>query len=459
MMGEWENVRLGDIVDVNQNTYSLKDKWDYINYLDTSNLIENKIETIQKLDCKQDKIPSRAKRKVHKNDILYSTVRPNQKHFGIIKKPVCNMLASTGFAVLSAKKNIADPSYIYWYLSQNHIVDYLHSIADNSTSTYPSLKPSDIETLKIHIPKSLSTQKEISTIFNNIHEKIENNNRINKILEEMAQAIFKNWFIDFAPVHAKANSLKNGGNDEQARDACICAITGKSHDDISHLKHNNKEEYQDLANLADAFPSSFTDSALGNIPTGWEVKTVDDCYNATMGQSPKGDSYNENNIGTLFYQGRAEFNWRFPTPRLYTTEPKRIGNVGDILMSVRAPVGDMNIALNDCCIGRGLCALRHKNNSTTYSYYQLLSIKNILDRFNGEGTVFGSINQNDLKSISIIEPSNNIIQTFIDRLTVFDNEIRIASIQNQTLAEIRDALLPKLLSGQIDVSHITLDNK
>ena len=116
-MSEWKTTTIGDLCYVNTETYSTKDKWAYINYLDTGNLTENKINKFQYLNTSSDKVPSRAKRKVKINDILYSTVRPNQKHFGIIRQPVENMLASTGFAVLSAKPQKADSSYIYWFLS------------------------------------------------------------------------------------------------------------------------------------------------------------------------------------------------------------------------------------------------------------------------------------------------------------------------------------------------------
>ncbi|MDD4347449.1 MAG: restriction endonuclease subunit S [Desulfitobacteriaceae bacterium] len=111
----WREVKLGEIVEINKNSYSLKDNWDFINYLDTGNITENKINSIQFLHGDRDKIPSRAKRKVAMNDIIYSTVRPNQKHYGIIKKPVDNMLVSTGFAVITGKPFLADNGFLYYY--------------------------------------------------------------------------------------------------------------------------------------------------------------------------------------------------------------------------------------------------------------------------------------------------------------------------------------------------------
>lgn len=197
-ISDWRKVKLGDVIEINKNSYSAHDNWDYINYLDTGNITENRIDSIQYLDTKSDKIPSRAKRKVNANEIIYSTVRPNQKHYGIIKKPFDNMLVSTGFAVINGKDELADNGFLYWYLTQEHIVELLHTIGENSTSAYPSIKPSDIEGLDISLP-SLPEQKAIAATLSALDDMIELNNKVNKTLEEMAQAIFKSWFVDFEP--------------------------------------------------------------------------------------------------------------------------------------------------------------------------------------------------------------------------------------------------------------------
>lgn len=123
--------------------------------------------------------------------------------------------------------------------------------------------------------------------------------------------------------------------------------------------------------------------------------TLADVASVTMGQSPAGASYNEKGVGAVFYQGRGEFGWRFPTQRLFTTAPKRMAAVNDVLMSVRAPVGDLNVAYEDCCIGRGLAAISSDHHS--FCLYLMRSLKRKLDAFNGEGTVFGSINGKALK--------------------------------------------------------------
>ena len=175
-----------------------------------------------------------------------------------------------------------------------------------------------------------------------------------------------------------------------------------------------------------------------------------------MGQSPSGDSYNEDGRGCIFFQGRAEFGFRFPTIRLYTTEPKRMACANDTLVSVRAPVGDLNVAHADCCIGRGLAAIHSKSNHQSFVLYTMRSLKKQLDVFNGEGTVFGSINRDSLKNISITIPPEDIIEEFERIASPIDAQIRTNCDEIYRLQEIRDSLLPKLMSGVIDVSSLDL---
>ena len=201
-MKEWKECKLGDICKSNINSYSEKDNWSFVNYLDTGNITENKISDIQFIDLSSESLPSRARRKVQLNDIIYSTVRPNQKHFGIIKNQPENFLVSTGFAVLHINKTIADPNFIFYNLIQNENTESLHAIAEQTTSAYPAIKPSDIENLSIKLPP-LPTQQKIAAILSSLDDKIELNNKINTNLEQQAQALFKNWFVDFEPFGGK----------------------------------------------------------------------------------------------------------------------------------------------------------------------------------------------------------------------------------------------------------------
>lgn len=184
--------------------------------------------------------------------------------------------------------------------------------------------------------------------------------------------------------------------------------------------------------------------------------TLSDIADITMGQSPNGSSYNEDGNGAVFFQGRAEFGFRFPSVRLYTTEPKRMACANDTLMSVRAPVGDLNVAYTDCCIGRGLAAIHSKSNQQSFVLYTMFSLHKQLDVFNGEGTVFGSINRTALTELPIFIPSDREIVKFEAFVAPIDAAIRNNYEEICRLEKIRDALLPKLMSGELDVSAIEL---
>jgi type I restriction enzyme S subunit len=244
---------------------------------------------------------------------------------------------------MTCDANLADPQFVYYFFKSP--IGQHELLCNTSTTGVPAIaRPlASLKSVAINLP-SILEQKAISATLSCLDDKIELNNRIDKNLEEMARAIFKSWFVDFEP-------------------------------------------FQD---------GEFEDSELGRIPKGWKVGSLGDIANITMGQSPSGSSYNETKEGTVFYQGRTDFGKRYPSIRLYTTEPKRMAMKGDILLSVRAPVGDINVASEDCCIGRGLASLKSRANCNSYLLYQLLNLENNFNVYNGEGTVFGSI---DRKSV------------------------------------------------------------
>lgn len=223
----------------------------------------------------------------------------------------------------------------------------------------------------------------------------------------------------------------------------VCSILNPLQGKIS----SNSKLNDYLAEMADAL---FAD-AFGDLE---DNAVLSDIANITMGQSPAGTSYNEEGVGTVFYQGRGEFGWRYPTQRLFTTEPKRMAKAGDVLMSVRAPVGDLNLAYEDCCIGRGLAAI--SCDYPSYCLYLMRSLSKKLDAYNGEGTVFGSINGKALKGLEIALPGIDDIATFEAMVAPIDAQIRCNETESRSLSQLRDALLPKLMSGEIDVSKVDL---
>ena len=283
-------------------------------------------------------------------------------------------------------KESVDKDFIYYIVSSPTFKHYLESNATGTTIKNISLK--QMREYTFELPE-IGEQKRISSVLRKIDEKIKNNRAINNNLEQQAQAIYQQMFID-------------------------------------------------------------------NPDPDWIEGSLSDIANITMGQSPSGSSYNEDVIGTIFFQGRAEFGFRFPTIRLYTTEPKRIAYANDILMSVRAPVGDLNAAHNDCCIGRGLAAIHSKTNHQSFVLYTMFSLKKRLDVFNGEGTVFGSINRNSLNDMPFLIPDDEQIEKFELIVAPMDAAIRNNYDEICRLQAVRDSLLPRLMSGELDVSNIGL---
>ena len=209
-------------------------------------------------------------------------------------------------------------------------------------------------------------------------------------------------------------------------------------------------------NLQEQAQAIYQYMIVENADDSWTPGVLSDIAIVTMGQSPKGDTYNEDGVGTVFFQGRAEFGFRFPTRRLYTTDPKRMAQANDALMSVRAPVGDMNVAYEDCCIGRGLAAIRSKDGHQSFVLYTMFDLREELNVFNGEGTVFGSINRDALNSMPISIPPKIVLDEFEAIVAPMDAAIRNNYDEICRLEAIRDSLLPRLMSGELDISELEL---
>ena len=293
---------------------------------------------------------------------------------------------------LMIDEEIADYRFVYYALTNAYST--LASLANGGAQQ--NLNAQLIKDFEIPLP-DLQTQHRIADILSTIDDKIENNNRINHNLEEQAQALYKSWFVDFEP-------FKSG---------------------------------------------KFVDSELGMIPDRWHVGTLSELATITMGQSPSGSSFNEEGNGIIFYQGRTEFGFRFPSIKLFTIEPTRFSTPRSILMSVRAPVGDINVSKKRCCIGRGLASIEPFMKSYSFVLYTIKGQSEQLDLYNGEGTVFGSINRKELEGLSVIIPPEDIINSFNELVTPLDTKIEELSDENDNLQIERDTLLPQLMSGRL----------
>lgn len=302
-----------------------------------------------------------------------------------------------GFLIkFSLDPNKVNPRILKYYTHSKPYFDWVNSF--DTGATRGNINAKTYGDMEIELP-SRKVQDKIVSILSSLDRKIELNNKINADLEEMAQAIFKNWFVDFEP-------FKDG---------------------------------------------KFVDSELGMIPEGWKVGTLADIAEITMGQSPAGYSLNENREGLIFYQGSSDFGFRFPSIRVFTTEPKRLAVANSVLFSVRAPVGDINVAKEECCIGRGVASIKSKYGHDSYLFYTMKSLHKLFDSFDGEGTVFGSINKKTLSAIQILLPSDGIVEQFNNIASSFDDRIRSLSDESSRLSLLRDTLLPRLMSGELEI--------
>jgi type I restriction enzyme S subunit len=191
--GEWKECKLGDIVSSNKESIGKNYPFQTILYLDTGSITRGKIDSFQEYEL--SKAPSRAKRLVKNNVIVYSTVRPIQRHYGFIVNPQENLVVSTGFAVIEVKEHLAAPLFIFYFLTSDEIVETLDVIAEASTSAYPSLKSSDIEALDLLLPP-LPEQHAIASVLSSLDDKIDLLHRQNKTLEAMAETLFRQWFVE-----------------------------------------------------------------------------------------------------------------------------------------------------------------------------------------------------------------------------------------------------------------------
>lgn len=302
-----------------------------------------------------------------------------------------------------------DALYLYYYFCSNSVKEYVRSKAVGATML--SLNTDLMLEIPIQFPQ-IKLQKEIAKTLSFLDSKIELNRQINDNLEAMAKQLYDYWFVQFDFPNEEGKPYKSSGG---------------------AMVYNEKMKRE--------------------IPQGWSNGVLSDVANITMGQSPDGSSYNEDGEGIIFYQGSTDFGLRFPDIRQYTTSPSRYANKGDILMSVRAPVGALNIANNDCCIGRGLSALSSKIGSMTHLYYLMNDFRLKFEGMNSAGTTFGAITKDELFSIPVIIPTKSVISEFEQVCEpIFDKQMIIGEEIN-ALTKQRDELLPLLMNGQASVNY------
>lgn len=349
-------------------------------------------------------------------DLLYSR---EGTYFGIAAEVPANIKVCLGqrMVLIRPSPQRIQHRYLRYWLNSAILASHLHGLRDGSVAERLNLPT--IRNLPVPLPP-IGDQCAIAATLGALDDKIELNRRTNATLEAMARSLFQSWFVDFDPVRAKAEGRQPAGMG---------------------------------ADTAALFPDSCEDSPIGEIPQGWKAGTLGDLCQITMGQSPPGESYNEVGDGIVFFQGTRDFGFRFPTPRVYCTAPTRLAQADDVLLSVRAPVGSLNVAADQCAIGRGLAALRMKRDHSGFLYYLLTATGQGWSKFDTDGTVFGSVSKNDINAFPCLLPDGATIRAFNALTNAGDSQIRHKERQSKTLAVMRDALLPKLLSGELRVGE------
>ena len=295
-----------------------------------------------------------------------------------------------------------DGGFLNYYLNGPYVQGLVHTKTNGAT--VPHLNMKDVRSLPIPDLPPLPIQRRIAGILSAYDDLIENSQRRIKILEEMARRLYREWFVHFRfPGH----------------EGCL-----------------------------------FVESPLGEIPEGWEVRKLRDVCRLTMGQSPKSEFYNEIGNGVAFHQGVSDFGDRYPSDRLFCTADGRIAKTGDILFSVRAPVGRMNIANKPIILGRGLSAIRHLQDCQAFLWEQLRN-SFIKENMIGNGAIFASVTKEDMQGIDLLCPPYPVIVAATSFIEPLHSEIATLSQQIPNLRRTRDLLLPRLLSGQIDVQILS----
>ena len=391
--------KLGNIIKINQYTYTSHDQWKYVNYLDTGNITKNVIDTMQYINLSKEVLPSRARRKVKKNSILYSMVRPNQSHYGIVKDNIDNFLVSTGFAVIDVDTNKTCPAFVYYMLTQQKMTEHLQAIAEQSVSAYPSIKPSDIENLDIILPGLLQQQK-IAKLLGALDDKIELNRQINTNLEQQVLAFYHHMFID------------------------------------------NKNINRQKCKMDDYFNIS-----IGKTPprqeTQWFKVHSNDITWVSISDMAKCGLYINKSSEQLTKEAIKKFN---------------IPVVPDntLLLSFKLTIG--RIAITNGALVTNEAIAHFKTDQKIINEYLYCYLKRFdYYKMGNTSSIAVALNSRLIKEMPFIIPESHELQTFYDYAHCRFQYIKANLSEINTLSTLRDALLPKLMSGEIDVSRIELE--
>ena len=407
-----EKLTVKNVVNINKSTLSAKDNWSTLKYLDTGNITENQIDTLQ-IFQKGEKLPSRAKRKVEKGTIIYSTVRPNQKHFGYFDTHSNDLVVSTGFATLDVIDPRINSKYLYYLLTQNSVISQLQSIGENSTSSYPSIRPEDIGNLSFVFP-DIDIQNKIADILTSIDKKIQINNQINQELEAMAKTLYDYWFVQFDFPDQNAKPYKSSG--------------GKM---VYHPELKRE------------------------IPEGWGVDSlwnIANFYNGLAMQKYRPDT-NEDDYLPVIKIREMMNGFSKDTERARLDIPSEaVVDRGDILFSWSATLEVIIWGKEKGALNQHIFKVTSDTYPKSFIYFELKSYLKVFKAIAElRKTTMGHITQDHLKQAKIVVPPIELISKLDAKLQPIMLKQQILENQNQELTQLRDWLLPMLMNGQVKV--------
>lgn len=369
------------------------------NYISTENMLPNK----SGVGMASGLPTTKSVRRYKKGDILLSNIRPYFKKIWFATK---NGGCSNDVLVIKNKdEKELDKKYLYYTLLQDNFFDYV--TATSKGTKMPRGDKSAIMNYGIMLPP-LNEQKAIANILSTLDEKIETNNQINEKLEEMAQALFKHWFVDFEFPNENGKPYKSSGGE-------------------------------------------MVDSELGMIPKGWEVDKLSSIAEIVMGQSPKSDTYNTDKIGLPLLNGATDFQNKNLNPSKYTSDPKKVGEKGDFVFGVRATIGLVTELDGRYAIGRGVGIARAFDNMYKEFLYEVLNIAFSNFQYTASGSVYLNVSKNDLEDYKLVIPDINILRRYHKITKSILNQKENVKRENAVLEKLRNTLLPKLMSGEIRV--------
>ncbi|HHF6586370.1 TPA: restriction endonuclease subunit S [Haemophilus influenzae] len=456
-MSDWKEYSLGDI------SRNISRRFDFnaypnVVFINTGDVLNNKFLHCEISNVKD--LPGQAKKAIKKGDILYSEIRPGNGRYLFVDNDLDNYVVSTKFMVIEPNANIVLPEFLFLLLISNETTEYFKMIAESRSGTFPQITFDSVSSLSLNIPDK-ETQQKILDIITPLDDKIELNTQINQTLEQIAQALFKSWFVDFDPVRAKAQALSDGMSLEQAELAAMQAISGKTPEELTALSQTQPDRYAELAETAKAFPCEMVEVDGVEVPKGWEKTTLSEICEMQNGYAFKSSDWMEQGIPVIKIGSvkpmivEVEGNG-FVSEDYSKLKPDFLLTSGDILVGLTGYVGEVGriptgkIAMLNQRVAKFLPKEIDKNHCF-YNYIYCLARQSQFKEFaeiNAKGSAQANISTKELLKFPIIKANDKLHILFENRVKELLERILWNSQNAETLAKTRDLLLPRLLNGE-----------